>query len=139
MNAEIPGVPYPSLSDLAFWPGCSNINFSSILPQFHLSLSSILCLFSIDYEVESCPIEFKHEMCFFSVLSPYLRPPRLRLPHAHLSETSILPQEYLTEHSILRGTALLWGFTGDHTGNALPSASHTLISLAGFLPIYASN
>ena len=32
-------------------PGCSNINFFSILDHFHIILGSILHRFSIDYEV----------------------------------------------------------------------------------------
>ena len=59
-------------------PACSNINLFSILDHIYIVLSSILHLFSIDYEVGLCPLVFMLGMLFFSLLSPHLRSPRSR-------------------------------------------------------------
>ena len=82
-----------------FDPGCTNINFCSILAQFCIVLSSILHLFYVNCEVGLWAIEFDHGMSFFSVLCPHLRPPRSRLPQIYLSETSILPQNEIKNTS----------------------------------------
>jgi hypothetical protein len=86
-----------------FASGCSNISFFSIPDHFCIVLSSIPCLFSIDYEVGLCPLEFMLEMPFFSLLPLHLRPTRClkftsQDPQYCLKKTSRIPHEPLENH-----------------------------------------